>query len=86
MWFKFSLIEVQIPNKSNTDEWIPLQIAAFRGYIDVVQLLLDGEADSNKETKKGETPLHDAARKGRRITIQILLDRGADPNKSNTDE
>ena len=45
----------------------------------MVQLLLDGEADSNKETKKGDTPLHIAARKGKMDVVQILLDRGTDP-------
>lgn len=51
-----------------------LMMAAFRGYIDLVQQLIDRGAEVNKT---GWTPLHYAATNGHARIVQLLLDHYA---------
>jgi ankyrin repeat protein len=55
-----------------------LNSAAYYGYANVVQRLIDAGADVNAaETRFGFTPLASAARNGHVEVIKLLLDAGA---------
>ena len=87
----FQLAEVLHRNGSSVDPvragtgWSPLQCAANRGDLEMVQVLLDYGVDANTHGDKGAsptTPLFTASwgEDSDPRVVQILLDRGADPN------
>jgi len=55
-----------------------LHTAIEHGRTDIVNLLLDHNADINRKTQSGKPPLCHALRKGHRDIVQNLLERGAD--------
>ncbi|KAE8745493.1 hypothetical protein FOCC_FOCC007873, partial [Frankliniella occidentalis] len=60
--------------------WTPLHIAADRGAVRTVRLLLDaGAALAATTWERGLSPLHVAAEAGWSEVVSLLLDRGADP-------
>jgi len=65
------------------DGLTPLIIAAHKGRVNVVKLLLDRGADPNFKNEDEDTPLHYAALKGHNWKSFLLLDRGADPSIKN---
>ena len=60
-------------NSRNT----PLHIAADKGYIDIVRLLLSAGSDINARDDEGETPLSKAASHGHERVVEFLIDAGA---------
>lgn len=54
--------------------------AVNAGIYDIVEFLLDLNADPDKQNIYGETPLHQAVENGNYRIINILLERGANPN------
>ena len=60
----------------------PLHVAAHRGYLDIVRLLVDAGADVN--AKEGNysksTPLHWAAKEGNLQVVKLLVESGAELN------
>ena len=54
-----------------------MHIAAFRGYIDVLRMLLDRGADIDSQTTFGASVLHCAMRGNHHKTFKFLLSRGA---------
>jgi ankyrin repeat protein len=61
----------------------PLFIAALRGHVDVVRLLLERGADSEASDDQGLTPLHYGVLSSRdEEVVDVLLDWGADANKT----
>jgi ankyrin repeat protein len=54
-----------------------LHLAAGRGHIKAVQILLAAGADPNSSSGSGETPLQAAAYIGRHDVVKLLLDHGA---------
>jgi hypothetical protein len=57
----------------------PLIIAAEKGRLDLVKLLLDHKADIDFRDNAGKTALNIAAKRGHTNVIRLLLKRGANP-------
>ncbi|KAI1126079.1 ankyrin repeat-containing domain protein [Nemania abortiva] len=58
----------------------PLAMAASRGYIEIVRLLLQNNADPNFSDGEGLTPLYRAVKGGHGTAVAILLYNRADPD------
>lgn len=67
----------------DTDKFLALHIAAGKGYLPVVELLLQLPGiDVNAQDKHGSTALHEAAKNGRLPIVELLLQhRGTDVNR-----
>lgn len=63
----------------------PIPIAAVRGAIEDISLLLDNGADVNAPGEHGYTPLHDAVEQGHLSAVQFLLSRGANVSSKSDD-
>ncbi|XP_024891515.1 ankyrin-1-like, partial [Temnothorax curvispinosus] len=57
-----------------------LHYAAWKGYVEITEVLLRNGANPNAAGKNGYMPLHYAAQFGKFKIVQLLLDRKADPN------
>ena len=72
------------PNGQSTVEGgTPLHIAADRGYLRIVEFLLEHGANPNMKNNYGRTPLHIAAMYGHLEVVEFLLEHGANPNVRN---
>jgi len=60
-------------------EVTPLQLAATRGDLAIVRLLVERGARVNSQAYMGHTPLYMAAMHGHAPVVTYLLDQGADP-------
>ena len=58
----------------------PLHRAAFWGYTEVVELLINNEVDVNAKDDYGCTPLHDAAEYSHLEIAEMLIGRGPNMN------
>ena len=67
-------------NATNKDEESPLHLAAYGGYLNIVELLLDSGANVHAANGYKETPLFYAARRGYAAVARLLMRRGADPS------
>jgi hypothetical protein len=63
-----------------------LHYAAFNGYTDIVELLLQHDAEVNIQNKNGNTPLHLAALSNSIDVIVLLLSAGADVGLKNAQD
>jgi ankyrin repeat protein len=66
----------------STDGWTPLHLAAFFGWAELANTLIDRGADVNSRSTNSmkNTPLHAAAAGGHVLLVDLLLKRGAHPN------
>lgn len=80
-WYKVKkLLELGAnPNARGRKQWTALQYAAKRGYINIVQLLLEHGAALYTETPKN-IPLHLAAKKGHVDIVKLLIESGVYPD------
>jgi ankyrin repeat protein len=62
----------------------PINIAATRGSLEELALLVNYGADVNDPGEHGYRPLHNAVEQGKVAAVQWLLMRGADKNLKNT--
>ena len=58
----------------------PLHEAALRGHKEVVELVIDKDADVNAKDWMSRTPLHNAALDGHKEIVELLIAKGADVN------
>ncbi|KAF6785735.1 hypothetical protein CSOJ01_15547 [Colletotrichum sojae] len=65
---------------------LPIHLAASRGDVEHVQILVDAGADVNALNNDGRTPIHWAAERGRWDVVEVLLDKGADPQIRSTED
>ena len=79
--------EMPIPtiNKKSLFGNYPINIAATRGLIEEISVLIDNGADINAQGEHGYTPLHDAVEQGHMDAVKLLVDRGANVSISNAD-
>lgn len=56
----------------------PINIAASRGIIEEIEVILNNGGDVNSRGEHGYTPLHNAVEQGHLSAIDVLLSRGAD--------
>ena len=63
----------------------PMNVAAERGHLGVVQLLLEAGADKDAAKADGVTALMAAALKGHLEVVRLLLEAGADKNVARAD-
>lgn len=75
--------EPRLCNASDESEygegWSPLQYAAYRGHLKIVQLLVDGKANVNQTNANGFTALFYACQQHHEDIVEVLLSNGADP-------
>lgn len=64
------------PNHLETISW-PLTNAARYGHVDVVELLLNYDAEPDSVDDTGETALHAAAAQGHEKIVELLIEAGA---------
>lgn len=76
------LLKLGRENLNSADErhWTPLIAAAFKGYDQIVRLLLEHGADTSAQDKSGYTALHWAAYNGQSRTVRLLLQEHANIN------
>ena len=65
-------------NKRDAEGNTPLYYACMKGYRDIVNLLLDNDADVFVSNNLSETPLHAASRSGNKEIIGKLVQYGAE--------
>ncbi len=66
-------------------EYTPLNFAAYNGFADVVQVLIDHGANINAIDEQGRTPLHEAAGQNQLRITRLLIDHGANIHATDKD-
>jgi ankyrin repeat protein len=62
-------------NVQNYGGETPLYVACRKGYVDIIDALLNANADTEIADKNGKTPLYAAAYNGRYDAVEYLIDR-----------
>ena len=63
------------PNTTDYDGWSGLHIAASKGFVPLINVLMDNGADIELETPTGQTALHIASEQGKEKSVDCLLQR-----------
>lgn len=72
-------------NKRDAEGNTPLHYACLKGFRDIVNMLLEHDADVSVANNCAETPLHTAARSGNKEIIGKLIQYGADQDATDKD-
>ena len=86
---KSSIAKREDVNAKDDNKLTPLHVACFRGYKDIVELLIENQANVNVSTKESpavESPLHLACLKNHHEIVKLLLEKGADIEGKDKDE
>ncbi|GFT56280.1 hypothetical protein NPIL_467881, partial [Nephila pilipes] len=75
-----------ILNVISTDDVTPLHYACWKGYQDIVNILLKNKADPNAIGKDGSSPLHYAAKFNHFAIVKLLLLHGGIYNASSNNQ
>lgn len=70
-------------NQTQENKITPLQIAAFQGYPEVAQALIEHKADVNTKDEWGNSSLHQAVAQNHPEIVKLLLEHKADVNIQN---
>ena len=73
------------PTNASYGTGTALHLAAKRGHVDTIQMLIDKKAVIDATDSSSQTPLHYAARHGEVESVRALLKAGAKINATNTD-
>jgi len=57
----------------------PMALAASRGHVAIIELLLKSGANIDQKEGEGDTPLSVAIWSGQKESVSVLIERGADP-------
>ena len=79
------LVDAELPNRSPTDTWTPLHMAACYGDNQSIEILLRHKAKVNARDANGLTPLHYTVALSRYNSAQLLINKGADMNAKGRD-
>ena len=69
--------KVNVNTKSKSNSHTPLHYAVYIESIEIIQILLDKEADINATNKDKRTPLHVAVEHRKEEIVKLLMQRGA---------
>ena len=67
------------PNQPKSDSWAPIHVAASRGHLGVVKVLIENNVFVDTQTKDWSTPLYLAVQGNHQDIVQFLLDKMANP-------
>lgn len=76
-------IDILDVNQRGSIDDTMLHIAAWKGELADMEILIGAGANANARGDLGNTPLHNAAMKGQLEGVRILLQHGANPNLTN---
>ena len=79
----YKVMMLYIPNINITygrNNDIPLIVACYKGWLDVVKIIIDRNANLNIKGDNGLTPLMVACQKSDEDIVRLLLNKGANPN------
>lgn len=79
------LLKVNHPDSTDRRKMTALHYACQKGFIDIVELLIQSNADVNHFTGKLWTALHIASWARHLDICKLLIDSGADPSIENRD-
>jgi len=71
---------LKVNAKESTFGMTALHVAASKGHIEIVELLLANGSDIEAKEETGRTPLHAAAFRGHAVVVEALLAKGANVN------
>jgi len=71
---------MKVNAKESTFGMTALHVAASKGHIEIVELLLANGSDIEAKEETGRTPLHAAAFRGHAVVVEALLAKGANVN------
>ena len=77
------IVDMNDINAGDGNNDTPLLIAARKGYIDIVKLLIKNGAKINIQDDYGDTALHAATFNGHKDIVKFLLSKGADTRIKN---
>lgn len=63
-------------NDTDKEQWTPLHFAAFVGSSQIIDLLLNENADMSAMTSRQATPLHLASRNAHYDAVELLITKG----------
>jgi len=76
-------IDISDVNQRGSIDDTMLHIAAWKGELADMEILIGAGANTNARGDLGNTPLHNAAMKGQLEGVKLLLQHGANPNLTN---
>src|SRR5437763_9378021 len=72
-------------SKRKTRRWTALHKAAFNGHMEIMELLMEGGADTKAESSFRSTVLHLAAQKSHDAVVRLLVEEEVDVDAKDKD-
>ena len=74
---------IDVNERDENDQTLLHWVASRKKFKDLVQVLVDKDADANALDDENETPIFKAVRNGKHDAVEKLIDAGADLNFKN---